>query len=339
MIECIFTVDCEIYGNGEGSLKDLVYEPAAKMIDTFLKHGARFVPFIEIAELEMIDTYRTDPFIEPVKEQIRFFHHNGFELGLHIHPQWYNGRYNNGKWQLDYQEYNLCTRSPRRIEEIIERAIRHLRSILETDLFVPCSFRAGNWLIQPTHNIAKALSACGIKIDSSVFKGGLQYQHNLDYRRAPKRESFWKFQNDVTVPDPEGEIVELPIHTQMVPFWKVISPKRIGLLQKAPSGMRITRKRLHRLRDLTRFWFPLKFDLCRMTLNELTRMVERAVREEEKSPNVYRPIVAIGHTKDLVDLETIDSFLSYLNQKKIQISTFQDVYPKCLKCFEEPVTG
>lgn len=28
MLECIFTIDYEIYGNGEGSLKELVYEPA-----------------------------------------------------------------------------------------------------------------------------------------------------------------------------------------------------------------------------------------------------------------------------------------------------------------------
>ena len=28
MIECIFTIDYEIYGNGEGSLQQLVYEPA-----------------------------------------------------------------------------------------------------------------------------------------------------------------------------------------------------------------------------------------------------------------------------------------------------------------------
>ena len=29
MIECIFTIDYEIYGNGEGSLKELVFEPAS----------------------------------------------------------------------------------------------------------------------------------------------------------------------------------------------------------------------------------------------------------------------------------------------------------------------
>ena len=31
MIECIFTVDYEIYGNGTGALIDLVYEPAKQL--------------------------------------------------------------------------------------------------------------------------------------------------------------------------------------------------------------------------------------------------------------------------------------------------------------------
>ena len=35
MIESIFTIDYEIYGNGEGSLKEHVYEPAEKLMAVF----------------------------------------------------------------------------------------------------------------------------------------------------------------------------------------------------------------------------------------------------------------------------------------------------------------
>ena len=57
MIECIFTIDYEIYGNGEGSLRELVYEPAEKLKDIFLKHNVRFVNFVEAAEFEMIEKF------------------------------------------------------------------------------------------------------------------------------------------------------------------------------------------------------------------------------------------------------------------------------------------
>ena len=51
MIECIFTIDYEIYGNGQGSLQELVYEPARRLMDIFQRADARFVAFVEAAEL------------------------------------------------------------------------------------------------------------------------------------------------------------------------------------------------------------------------------------------------------------------------------------------------
>ena len=72
MIECIFTIDYEIYGNGEGSLRELVYEPAQKLISVFNRWNARFVSFVEAAEFQMIETAGTDSGIKLVKEQILF---------------------------------------------------------------------------------------------------------------------------------------------------------------------------------------------------------------------------------------------------------------------------
>ena len=39
MIQCIFTIDYEIYGNGTGSLKELVYDPAKKLAAIFQKQN------------------------------------------------------------------------------------------------------------------------------------------------------------------------------------------------------------------------------------------------------------------------------------------------------------
>lgn len=326
MIEFIFTIDYEIYGNGEGTLEELIYEPAAKLIDIFLKHNKRFVPFIEVAELELIEAHATDPIIDSVKKQIRYFHNNGFELGLHLHPQWYNARHDNGTWQLDYSEYNLCTQSPERINQIVERSINYFRHILGKDEFTPISFRAGNWLFQPTGNMAKVLTDYDIKIDSSVFKGGLQHQHRLDYRPAVNNGCFWKFQDDVNKPASSGTMIEIPIYTQMVPFWKMATVKRLGLQQKAASGSKTLKQLFYRFLDMARPLQPLKLDFCRMNIKELTIMMDKIIKDDQQESQSFMPIVAIGHTKDLVDFITVDSFLSYLNQKNIKVVTFQEVY-------------
>ena len=101
MIECIFTIDYEIYGNGQGFLKELVYEPAEKLMAIFRKYQTRFVVFVEVSELEMLESKGTDTAIDQVKHQIRDLYEDGFELGLHLHPQWYNARHEDGTWFLD----------------------------------------------------------------------------------------------------------------------------------------------------------------------------------------------------------------------------------------------
>lgn len=330
MIECIFTVDCEIYGNGHGSLKELVYEPAKRLVEIFAKRNIRFVAFVEVAELEMIETHGTDPGIELVRRQVKQMHEDGFEIGLHFHPQWYNGHRANRKWVLDYSEYNLSALARERIIEIVDRSISYLRELLDVTDFVPLSFRAGNWLFQPTKAAAQVLAEAGIRVDSSVFKGGLQRQHKLDYRPALKNGHYWKFTEDVNVPDSEGAMLELPIHTQMVPTWTIFTTKRIGLQRKGSAACTNEKVRLSRLMDFIRFRHPLKFDFCRMTIDELTRVVDTAIRKDRESPMRFWPLVAIGHTKDLTDFESVSFLLHYLDRNGIPVSTFSDVYPRCM---------
>ena len=329
MIECIFTIDYELYGNGEGSLRDLVYEPAERLKALFEAHGARFVTFVEVAELEMIETAGTDQAIDLVHEQIRELHSVGFEIGLHLHPQWYNGRHENGVWALDYAEYNLCTLPRERIHQIVDCSIAYLKAVVRVADFVPFSFRAGNWLFQPSGALAHILAERGIKIDSSVYKGGVQRRHGLDYRRALGNGDCWKFSDDVNIPDPGGVLLEVPIYVRMVPPWEMVTSKRMGLQRKSPSAGSNGKGRLDGFLDLLRFRHPLKFDFCRMTLDELTHMVDVIIRQNRQNPDSFRPIVAIGHTKDLVDVETVASFLSYLEEKRIPVSTFKDVYDRC----------
>ena len=327
MIQCIFTIDYEIYGNGQGSLKELVYDPAQGLKRIFDEAEAKFVVFVEAAELERIDTLCTDSAIADVKRQVKKFHEEGFEIALHLHPQWCNAQYRNSKWELDYTEYNLCTLSNERIAEIVSRSIAYLRKILDRPDFSPLSFRAGNWLLQPTAPLARELTKNGVKIDSSVFKGGRR--HKLDYRRAMENGSHWMFSDDVTIPDPHGQLLEIPIYTTMVPFWEMVTSKRLHLQHKSMLGGRTFRDRLSRCIDLMQFKHPLKFDFCRMTLDELIKVVETLLREDKLSPEVFKPIVAIGHTKDLVDFDTIESFLSYLRRKGISISTLEEAAKKC----------
>src|SRR5687768_9977305 len=126
MIEVAFTIDYEIYGNGEGSLRDEMFEPTEKLLAILKKWDAKLVVFAEAAELEMIQQAQSDSAIDDVNAQLRACYRDGHEIALHLHPQWYNARFDGRSWHLDYSEYNLCTLPPERIDGIIKRSIGHL---------------------------------------------------------------------------------------------------------------------------------------------------------------------------------------------------------------------
>jgi hypothetical protein len=318
MVEAVFTLDYEIYGNGAGSLRDLVYEPAEKLRKLFKEWNARCVFFVEAAELEVIDRHASDPYIGHVKEQVRTLYKEGFELGLHLHPQWYNGRREDGRWVLDNSEYNLCTLPEERIAQIVDASISYLRSVVDDQDFTPVSFRAGNWLFQPTEVVAGVLASRGIRVDSSVFKGGLQHQHKLDYRRARSNGPFWRFSENVNASDPEGKLLEIPIYTRMVPFWRMLTGRRIELQSKgAAAAGKATQSKAHRLIDYLRFSYPLKLDFCRMGNEELRLTMEAAVREAARS---------LG---SVVDTAALEALLAYVKANGIPIARLDDVCARC----------
>lgn len=328
MIDFIFTLDYEIYGNGKGSLKELVYEPAGKLIEVFKKHKAKLVFFVEVAELESIDSTSSDPFINRIKDQIKYIRDNGFEIGLHIHPQWYRAQFKDNNWLLNYAEYNLASLPENRIKDLLDRALSYLRSLVIDSKFTPYAYRAGNWLINPARKIAPLLASHGIKIDSSVFKGGYQSAVGLDYRQAPSDLYFWKFTDDAIKPAKEGVLIEIPIFIRMITPWKFIKGKRLSLEKDVHKTGNLKELFYRRFRDFIRWRLPLKFDFCRLDYKELTLTTEEIIKRDKLTPLIYKPIVLIGHTKDKPDIRMIDTFLTYLEKRNIRTAYFQEVAQK-----------
>ncbi len=202
MIECVFTIDYEIYGNGQGDLFELVYEPTEKLKNLFVKYNSKFVNFVEAAELEMIESFKTDPAISNVIKQIKDLHDNGFEIGLHLHPQWYNAKYHNGSWELDYSQYNLCVLSEKQIEDTIDRSLNWIQNVVKNQKFCPNSFNS--WKLAISTDTADSDGRKEwILLDSSVFKGGHQHKYNLDYRKSLRNGYYWKISDDVNLHDPQ----------------------------------------------------------------------------------------------------------------------------------------
>lgn len=328
MITCIFTLDYEMYGNGTGDLLKQIYWPTGKLVELFRTRNIRFVNFVEVAELEMIEAHGTDPSIALIIKQLRELYRDGFEIGLHVHPQWYTASYEESRWRLNEDEYNLCVLPEERMAHIIDRGIDYLKRVLNEPSFVPLCFRNSNWLFQPSLPLAEILVTRGVHMDSSVFKGGLQHKHYLDYRKALKNGYYWKFHRDVNQAEKTGTLLEMPTFTQMVFLWKLFDKKRLKIQQEASSRYPI-RERMMRIKDFLRLRYPIKLDFCRLPFDKLRSMFEHILHEDQQDPSSFKPIVAIGHSKDMADYTTVELLLDYLQKRNIAISTFKDIFIRC----------
>jgi hypothetical protein len=331
MIDFVFTLDYELDGRGKGRLAELVYDPTERLRGVFEKRGLRFVTFVEAVEFEKIEERGTDPAIGHVERQIRELHQRGFEIGFHLHPQWCNAQVRDGQWVLDWTERNICRLSEERIGQVVDDSLRYLRCVLGQPNFTPLVFRAGGGLFQPSHVATRVLAQRGLKLDSSVSKGFIQRNLALDYRPSLKNGHYWTFGADVNTEDPTGTWIEVPVHTQMVPFWRKAmhagrkSPLRLGF--KTTFGQKV-----NVWRDRLRLRYPLKLDFCQRKYDDLVAMTEHILKEDRQAPEQYRPVVAIGHTPDLADVGVIDAFLAYLHSRGISVVTFETVYGRLAHC-------
>ncbi|MCE1189605.1 MAG: hypothetical protein LWX56_10750 [Ignavibacteria bacterium] len=331
MLRFIFTLDYEILGNGTGSMEELVFAPAEKMNDIFYRHNVRYVNFVETAEMSKVSQFNTDSGIHAVEEQLFQMHRDGFELAPHIHTQWCKAQYLNDRWQLNRSEFNIGKLPTETVREYLRDSVDYLRKVTREPDFLPLSFRAGTWAMQPCSHVIPVLHEFGIRIDSSVFKGGRQREIELDYRKAPAAPFMWKFTEDLLRPEHNGIMIEMPIYTEKKAIWKLLKAKRITTFKKMNEAKKegdekIKQGKIQGYLDKMRLFYPTKLDFCKMDLEEMQEMTGRLIKLDNKTPNTIKPIVLIGHSKNLFDHETLEKYIKYLLHEKQIICTFREIY-------------
>jgi hypothetical protein len=59
-----------------------------------------------------------------------------------------------------------------------------------------------------------------------------------------------------------------------------------------------------------------------MTFNEMRDAIEGVLEQGKVRPEEHSLVVAIGHSKDLVDPDAIGRFLDFLQERSIPVTTF-----------------
>ena len=341
----IFTLDYEIHGNGDGSPYSLMVEPTNRLMNLLEKYGFKLTILADVAEILCFKKYfeetGEDKFhYKAIEKQLQNAVQRGHDVQLHIHSSYFKAKFDGKKWLQNWEEYNMAALPYERISEMIKSGIKLLENIIlpiKSD-YKCTAFRAANWSMIPTENIYKALIDNGIKIDTSVYKGGCQNGNVCyDYREAHSNiENYSASRQNINYHDENGRLTEYPIYTEMRYFWNFVSPLRIFRMIRAKfhkHSKNATKiidnqnetKEDNRKLSLKSFFRKnaWKLDFNQANGRQMIAALKRIQKLDIRKNNVS--VVLIGHSKTFVPYneKTLEKFLKWAEkQKNIQFGLF-----------------
>lgn len=353
MLRILFTLDYEIHGSGRGSPWKLMVEPTERMLELFDHFGAKLTIMADVAEIWRFKDYfaqtgRDSFWSEAIEAQLRRALSLGHDVQLHIHSGYLGALHRDGVWEQDYADYDLARLGYDRLVAVITEGKEYLERLLGpvTPGYRCQAFRAANWSVHPSLDIARALVRAGIRIDTSVFKFGKSEDLvRFDYRQADSDLIPWPAaSDDLCRRDEASQLFEFPIFCEERPLWAFLTPNRIyRVIEQArnplpspaqtlpgppqsvagSSGERASRAR--RLARSVTSLHPRKMDFNQCTGKQLIGGLKRAEARYGKEPGVL-PFVLIGHSKTFTRLNEISltPFLRFVQDHpdRFQFGTF-----------------
>jgi len=341
-------VDYEIFGNGEGNVRQHVVDPTERMARLCEKYGAPLTVFFEVEEYLAFEKFR-DALVKQfgydpaglIRAQIVDLAKRGHDIQLHLHPEWYGADYQGGKWILKRDKMTVDSLFETQDETTAYIAAR--KAVIETMLAEAGGkqrkvtvYRAGAFSAQPGKKLLPALAANGFVIDSSVVKGLVQPKAHggsgLDYCAAPSAKEPWRVSRDVIEVDPAGPIWEVPIYSKMGRRFQQITVRRLRakFSKNIPKAQRsdmvqklgVKKDPVSILKFLAQP-IPIKLDFHNQPPHTLVNWSKSAPASPKGSLDV---VVLIGHTKEHTDDVAFDKFLALTKATRgLKISGFGEI--------------
>ena len=312
----IVTVDYEVFGNGRGCVDACVVEPAARLLDLANERQMPLTLFVEATEFAAMDRAGIAA-VARVKEQLRRAVDAGHDVGLHIHPQWWQAPYN-GRWEVQSAR-RIADLPSERIAALLEEGTSWLTAVLPG--WSCTAFRAGALSIQPSAAVSAALLDIGVAVDSSVAPGRFVYgQSWFDFRDVPER-CWWKTDGDVCS-EGSGPLIEVPIATGGISARTDLGAILRTRGRRNPPGCRRGPRVPPPLEMTSRIAAlgRVMLDFCRHDGARLDMIASNwRARGGERTP-----VVAIGHTKNTTAsaLQHLGDFVDRSRDAGMETSTY-----------------
>lgn len=222
-VHLILVDDWELRGDGSGNMNRIQFNQMRRLCDLYEKYGVRGTFNAEVMQqIQHREWGEQVPALKSLADEwdtlVAETFSRGHDIQLHIHPQWSNATFKDGRWDL-HGDWSILTYSREEAAAMLNAGKEYLESLLA--LVSPdyrcVSFRSGAWCLAPSPFMIPLLSELGIIFDMSIVDG-LHYDLDiiqLDYRAI--EEPFFPYYPERTdarqVSNESGDTVCCPTHS------------------------------------------------------------------------------------------------------------------------------
>jgi hypothetical protein len=329
------THDWELRGDGSGDMEQIQFAPMRRLLDIYKKPGVRTTFFPDVMQQVRFSSLQEthnelQRHAESWDEHARAAYADGHDIQLHLHSQWSDARYENGRWHL-HGAWSLLKYDRDSARRMILESKRYLEELLQPiDPQYRCvAFRASALALAPSTDLLATLTSLGIEIDVSMAAGF--YLDNetlqLDYRNC--EETFLPYyprMDDArSVSGKREPIVCVPLNhfygsrREVTRQNLAIATARLGRRSQAspantPRAQLDTQtsgvarvyekliapaiKRKYFVSDLSRLNYPLMQEML------------ASIRTRAQASGLAKvPVVLTNHPKDIRDWDAIERFV------------------------------
>jgi len=343
-IHLALTHDWELRGDGSGDIEQIQFAPLRKLLDIYAKVGARTTILPDVMQQMAFRRCESEhPDLKPLAdswdEHARDAFRQGHDIQLHLHPQWRNAEYANGRWQLD-GDWSILNYDRDNAYAMLAEGKEYLERLLRPiDADYQCiAFRAGALAAAPSAHLFKSLAELGMQLDVSIAAGVFVNNHNLqlDYRNC--EETFLPFyptmEDARRVSLQREQIVCIPLN-HFYGSRRTVGRQNLSLAWRelrrrsskssptespgAPASSQTRRssrvglafeklilpavKRKHFVSDTGRLNYPLMREML------------ASIRQRAQASGLAQvPVVLTNHPKDIRDLGAIERFVGEVSQ-------------------------
>ena len=331
------THDWELRGDGSGDIEEIQFAPMRRLLEVYEKFGARttFMPDV----MQQVSFRKLESGHPELKraadswdEHALEAYARGHDVQLHLHSQWSNAIWENGRWSLR-GEWSMLKYDREQAASMLAESKLYLENLLQpVNRDYRClAFRASALALAPSEYLLSTLVELGIQIDVSVAAGFFLSNQTLqlDYRRCeetflpyyPKMDDARKVSSQrepiVCVPlnhfyGSRAAVTKLNVElvrerlqrsgsdsTAESPARPQLDTDRAGIARVYEKLIEPAIKRKYFVSDMSRLNFPLMREM-------LSQIRQRAVTSG--LPKV--PVVLTNHPKDIRDWDGLERFVA-----------------------------